>query len=123
MNKKGITLIELMAVIALIAIIATIFFPNINRILNKSHNQSGQVQESTIIESTETYLTDHIGDDIDFDVNPSITIKLKDLVDGGYLTREPKEPGTGKLYDLDTSTVVVTKENNKYDYTLNLNTK
>ena len=123
MNKKGITLIELMAVIALIAIIATIFFPNINRILNKSHNQSGQVQESTIIESTETYLTDHIGDDIDFDVNPSITIKLKDLVDDGYLTREPKEPGTGKLYDLDTSTVVVTKENNKYDYTLNLNTK
>lgn len=123
MNKKGVTLVELIAILALIALIATIFFPNINRILNKSKNTSGTVQDSTIVESAKSYLMDHIEDDISFDDTSQVDIKLKVLVDEGYLSREPKQPKTGKSYDLNNSSVTITKVNESYNYTLNLNTR
>ena len=123
MNKKGITLVELLAVLALIALVATILIPNINKHIIGSKNKARTIQESTIIESAKAYVMDHINEDINFDTNNSVTIKLFDLVDGGYLTDEPKEAKTGKEYNLESSTIVVTKINNEYEYKLNLNTK
>lgn len=122
MNKKGITLIELIAVFAVIAIILGIIFPNVNKIIGKTKDSSSTVQNSTVVESAKSYLADHIEEDISFDDTPTVTVTLKELVDEGYLTKNPKEPKTGKKYNLNTSTVIITKNNNTYNYTLNLNT-
>lgn len=122
MNKKGVTLIEVIAIIALIALVLGILFPNANRLIKKAKNSSSTVQDSTIVESAKNYLADHIEEDVSFDETSTITITLKQLVDGGYLTKNPADPNNNKKYNLNTSTVLITKSNNDYNYTLNLNT-
>ena len=120
MNKKGVTLVELIAVLVIMGLIATILLPNMNKIIQGSKRTSGNIQESEIIEAAKNYLADNIEDSITFDNNSTAYITLEQLLDGGYLSREPKEPKTGDSYDLTHSKVVVTKNNNKYTYTLSL---
>ena len=122
MNKRGITLIELIAVLALMALILGLIFPNVNRIINNSKNSTGNVQNQSIIEAAKQYLMDHIDEDINFDTNQSVDVTLKTLVENGYLTNNPKDSKTGKKYNQFTSKVTITKENNTYKYTLTLNT-
>lgn len=122
MNKKGITLIEVIAVIALIALIAGLIFPNANRIINRTNKDTNEIQDKAIVEAAKLYLTDHIGEDIDFDEQPSVNISLKQLVDEGYINNNPKQPDTNKSYNLNTSYVTITKNNNSYKYALTLNT-
>ena len=123
MNKKGLTLIELIAVIALIALVAALIFPNVNRILNKTKKSGNTVQRSAIVEAAKLYVADHIGETVDFDETPRVEITLKQLVDGGYVNSNPKNPDNDKYYNLNTSKIIVTKDaNNNYNYTLNLNT-
>ena len=122
MNKKGITLIEVIAIIALIALIAGLLFPNVNRLINKTKKDTNVIQDKNIIEAARVYLTDHIGDDINFDEEPTVKVSLKQLVDGGYINNNPKQPDTNKSYNLNTSFVKITKNDNGYSYTLILNT-
>ncbi len=59
MNKKGFTLIELIAVIGLIGIIAVLVTPNLINIFNTSTNKAMKVQESEVKEAGLLYLEDY----------------------------------------------------------------
>lgn len=120
MNKKGITLVELIAVLAIIGLLAIIVVPGITKNIIDSKNKANKVQDSNIKEAAQSYLADHIGDDITFDESDTVTITLKVLVEEGYLTAHPSNPKTGEEYDLNASSVLVTKVNASYKYDLDL---
>lgn len=50
--KKGFTLIEVLAVIVILAIIALIVFPEVNKIIKNSKQKSYDTQINSLIEST-----------------------------------------------------------------------
>ena len=117
MNKRGITLIELIAVLAIMALIATILLPNINKIIVGTKKTNEDIQVVDIKKAAEAYVVDNIGDTLVFtEQSNTADITFKQLLDGGYLSREPKDPKTGNDYDLEESKITVTKENNSYKY-------
>ena len=122
MNKKGITLVELLAVLVLLSIIAVIAVPLTLNLIKDSKNDADTINKSNIKEAAELYVADKIGYEIDFNTTPTKTITLRQLLDGGYISGDIKDQLSNKNYNLDTSTIIVTKENNNYTYTVNLNT-
>ena len=120
MNKKGITLVELLAVLVLISIIAVIVIPIITGLLKDSKNDADTINKANIKEAAESYLVDNIGSTIDFSTNNTTTVTLQQLLAGGYISGDLKNQISGEKYDLNTSTVTITKENNSYIYTVDL---
>ena len=59
MNKKGVTLVEIIAVIALIAIVMIIVTPNLMKILSDSNDKTMSIQEKELAEAGLLYLEDH----------------------------------------------------------------
>jgi type IV pilus assembly protein PilA len=122
MNKKGITLVELISALVLISLIALIAIPLITGLLKDSKEDSDKINRKNIQEAAALYLADNIGSTIDFSTNNTTTVTLQQLVDGGYISGDLKDQISGSNYNLDTSIVTISKENNSYKYTLNLNT-
>ena len=117
MNKKGMTLVELITVLVVIGMIAVITIPTIIKTINKS-------KEENIKESANKYISKNVGLNIFID-DSTITeeITLETLVNEGYLKGELKNLKTNKEYDLVNSKVTIKKENNSYIYTIDLVTK
>ncbi len=121
MNKKGLTLIELITVLVVISIIALITIPIITKTMNKSKEQTNLLEESSITEAAKSYVAKNIGITLFLDTeNEKEIITLKVLYDEGYLKGNLKNPKTNKDYDLEKSTIIVTRKQNNYSYTLNL---
>ena len=80
MNKKGFTLIELLGVLILLAVIALITFPIIDKVLSNAKNQAYERQKDSIIEAASLYVT----------VNGNYSTSTKQLsfqtlIDAGFL--------------------------------------
>ena len=112
--KKGFTLIELMAVIVLLAVIAVIAFPIVNNSLNDSKIKTCQNQKKTIIETAKRWVADH-SDEIKSEIS------VTELKDSGYLSKENKiiNPTDNKEM---TGNVKITYDNDykQYEYTYNI---
>lgn len=59
MNRKGFTLIELMATIALLAIIVVIAIPAVNSVISKNKKNNCQIFKDNIIRAGELYVSDN----------------------------------------------------------------
>lgn len=118
MNKKGLTLVELLAVLVVIGLVSLIIYPNITKNMTNSQDKTIEIQKSSIKEAAKLYLADNV--EI---VDTEIEVTLNKLVEEGYLTGEYKSPKTGKDYDLNISKVKIKKENNEYLYEIELITK
>ena len=57
MENKGFTLVELLATLTILAILAVIVFPNIFGILNRSNESAYESQVDSIITVSYTHLT------------------------------------------------------------------
>ncbi|WP_188207301.1 type IV pilin protein [Alkalibacillus aidingensis] len=76
-NEKGITLVELLAVVVILGIIALIAVPAIANVIEDSRYDSVKATGINIIEAADLYaITNNISDD---------DVDLEDLVDGNYL--------------------------------------
>lgn len=122
MNKKGLTLVELIAVIAIIALLALIIYPQVTKLLAGSKTDTNSIQEKSIRDAAETYLADNIGT-ISFESNTAI-VTLKTLVDGGYLSGTIKNTRNNRNYNLQSSIVTIsrtgTSPNYSYTYRVTL---
>ena len=59
MNKKGFTLVELLAVIVILALIAIIAFPNVTKLIKGAKKDTNTVQFSVIKETLKDYIAEH----------------------------------------------------------------
>lgn len=84
--KKGFTLVELLAVLTVLGIIALISFPIVTKQINESKEKSYKNQVKTIIDASKRWAFDNANElpyeDTDFD---SITVYLSTLQSNGYL--------------------------------------
>ena len=85
MKKNGFTLVELLAVMIILGIIATIFVPNTIKLLKENNLKIYKVKESELIKAAKDYAN--------YDKNfssPTVEIPIKyitmtQLVEGGYM--------------------------------------
>lgn len=92
MNKKGFTLIEILAAIIIISILGLIVIPKAFNVISKNKTKLYKDQEVRLEEAANKYLTDiYTGSDSD------IVIQKNELIYAGYI---------GEIYDLtDTASI------------------
>lgn len=114
-NEKGLTLIELLAVIVILGIIAAIAIPSIGGIIKNTKEKAHLANAQLIIDAARYSITND---------PPSVTttFKLKDLVDGGYLDVAPKDPESDNTYDVENTVVTADYDDpsGKYSYKIKL---
>ncbi|WP_419873955.1 prepilin-type N-terminal cleavage/methylation domain-containing protein [Candidatus Pristimantibacillus sp. PTI5] len=83
-NQKGLTLIELLAVLVIVGIIAAIAIPAIGGTIAKSKSKADASSQQLVQEAALRYMVDHQGD------TPAVTtVTLATLVNDGYLNATP----------------------------------
>ena len=111
MKNKGFTLIELITVIVLLGIIASIIVPKINDSIIESKNELASVQMKNIKEAARSWAADNIF------VTPkpgeTIYITLGDLKNGGYIDEDVINPLTKEKYPDDMIIKIIAGENGK----------
>ena len=110
MKNRAYTLIELLSVVVILAIIGAIAVPKVLETIGISKLTAYNVAKNNIVSSAKIkYLAD---------VNNSKTTQytVDDLIEGGYLKKDIKNPITNQKYE-DTK-IIITNENGniKYDY-------
>ena len=59
MKKEGFTLVEILAVVAILGILSLIAVPNVLKYLNESRKRAMITQENTILDAANLYITDY----------------------------------------------------------------
>lgn len=103
-NQKGLTLIEVLAVIVILGIIAAIAVPNIANILDKSETNADEQTEKIIEDAALLYLINE--DAPEFVEGSDKILAVQTLVDKGYLKEVPKN----QKNNLDYETVIAEYE-------------
>lgn len=115
MNKKGFTLIELIAILAILGILLTIIIPNVINVLSDSNEKLYNMQIEAIEDAAKIYVDSTPEVDAKL-VNPGDVVNVylkRDLVDTGILEEVPMNNLTGELFDENLVVKVSLGENNK----------
>lgn len=87
-NEKGLTLVELLAVIVILAIVAAIAIPSIGNIIENSRYNAAKADAMNVLSAANLY----------FVAEPNSTsITVSDLLTGGYLDTAGKVPTTATI--------------------------
>lgn len=87
MNKRGFTLVEVLAVVVVLGIIAGLFIPNVSKILRDNNLKIYKIKESELLKASKTYA--------DYDENfipptqsePARYITMPTLVSKNYMNK------------------------------------
>lgn len=114
MKRNGFTLIEMIAVIGIIALMAIIVVPTIiNQVAGKKEELS-EATEKIIFSATELYLEDNAAR-YPKTVNTVYCIKVEELINDGYLKSPLKDVKTGKEIDGGRRIKLTINPYNEYD--------
>ena len=113
MNNKGFSLIELLAVIAILAIILLIFTPSIAKMVDNFRNDDKvEILKSSAISAAKEYVVDgNVNSKINLSSCPNIeiAINVSELINNNYLNNDDEGFYTNK-----TITVTYDCENKKF---------
>ena len=115
MKKNAFTLVELLAVIVILGLIAAIAVPSVIDTINDSKEKSYQTTIESVKAATESYMN------MSFDnykaqfVSPGyVNITISELIEEGFLSNDIKNPITGNVLS---GSIRVTKiSENRYNY-------
>lgn len=85
MSQKGMTLVEIMVVIAIIGLVMALVGVNVMKRFEKAKGQTAKAQIKSIEQALDQYYLDNGG-------YPSTEQGLKALADGEYMKKIPKDP-------------------------------
>ncbi len=111
MNKKGFTMIELLATITLLGIMLTLAVVSVSKYLDQTKNTIYKDYEETLKSATTNYFLNHTG------LLPSVNdpngtkVLATTLIDEGYL-ENMKDPKNNSLNCNNNSYVIVTRKDN-----------
>lgn len=91
-NQKGMTLIELLAVVVILAIIAAVAVPSIGKIIDNSRDDSNRSNALLIINAAKLAIADDENSTVSLKIKSANGATLQELVDAGYLDAIPKDP-------------------------------
>ena len=97
MNKRGFTLIELMAVVTVLAILSLIIVPIVDKNLKKSKDDMHMIQIENIRMAAKGYFSDHT--DKKPLVNRNCNLSVTSLIESGYISSELVDPKTGDNFN------------------------
>lgn len=123
-NEKGLTLLELLAVIVILGIIAAIAIPSIGGIMKSTKTKAHYSNALMIIDAAKMKVTNELpitADGNDGDL-PTADFELSKLVEQGFLDVKPADPDKKSQSYSDGTFVKVhyTKVTGKYDYTITI---
>ena len=104
-NNKGFTLVELLAVIVILALIITIAVPAVTNIMSKTQNNAYCTRVSTFESSAKLWGKDHY-DEISegkcvIEEDGNCYIRIIDLVNSGYIKKDNKDATKEEDYVVD----------------------
>lgn len=111
MNRKGFTLVEVLVVIAILAILLLVLVPNVFVLINKNDKKTCNNLVKNIESAAKIYVTNNKYD-LGFTCDGAKELLLRTLVESGDLTID----NTGKIINpTDDSDVLFDKKDTKYD--------
>ena len=123
MNKKGFTLIEIIVVVALIALIGIVVGTNMVGLNTRQKEKDYEKLALSFEEAATTYVgldTNSIKTQLMVGNGTSKDIKLSDMVKSGHLNEDDINPITNEKFNMnDTVKVTYTKSTSKFTYCYN----
>jgi len=123
MNNKGFTLVEILAVVVILGVIALITVPVTLSIIDRSKQNMYDRQISEITEAARMYVSENSTKNVNLStIGYSNVITLQQLSDDGYIDLPITNTLTNQDFDPDCLTVTIVKgADTYYDYTVNIN--
>ncbi len=111
MNKKGFTMIELMATITLLGVMLTLAVVSVSKYLNKARDTVYKDYEDTLKNATTDYFLNHTGLLPEINDANGTKVLATTLINEGYL-ENMKDPKNNSLNCNNNSYVIVTRKDN-----------
>lgn len=120
-NNRGFTLVEMLAVVVILAVLISIAIPSYNSYINHTRSKAYETAEETMIKSINTIMLECVTDrtstfckDKKFpsEVDGIVKIPLKVLIDEDYMERVKDPKHSNKYCDEEESYAYVKKEKN-----------
>lgn len=122
MNKRGFTLIELIAAITVMLILMTLVVINVKQYIDKAELASYEALVQSIKTSTELYVSEHSTEFPELNIPGStFTIELNALVNDGYVKSKVVDERTGQPIPLDTPIQITVTSKNKINVDFSVN--
>lgn len=122
MNKKGFSLLEVLAVIVAISIITLLVVPNILNMVNNKRNNISETAKQMIYDAADLYVNENTGS-YPIVNNSVYCIKLETLVNNGKLESPIKDFKKDKEIPLNYYVKTTINSQNQYEYELVDNTQ
>lgn len=120
MKQKGFTLIELIAVIVILGLIALVVFPAINSVINDSRESAYQSQIRIIEKAAKEYYLENYKDLPEQTNNACTAISVETLIEKGFISEEELNENKNiinpKTNESLTGSVQVCYNSNQYNY-------
>ena len=107
MNRKGFSLVELLAIIVVIGLVFGISFTLLRGTFSTTDSQMNNINDSVILDSARLYVLDNNS----FNSQGYACVRLKDLIDYGYIKVDAYED---KLIKVTRNTVTMVIEKVEY---------